>query len=414
MPRRLFDKFGNYLVLFFVLQVQFAIKGSNAVPGNSHGRTNRNGQGLEMNDNSGDAVNTFGNVIEESSNNGGFNGENTLNNDEMDLAIEIPNQKQDFKLIVPQPKARTANICNLDITESTETETESYHSDRLEYSMLKSTFPLRPKSLSRQSACNNSGDQTPGLDRDWVDINTEVSDSSRLARKIYSTNLFAKEDVEIEPISFDALCTFLEETAEKEMDESDLLLICKRIIKDPETFIKALKDLPLFIKNYLYNKNAIKINSILYSYLGHSGEYFKDLITVENMENGSGSSRCSSRGCGSTIESELDSPNEMMLTSPKDVPRTVSSRSPRNDHDYEHENTTIRVLDEINDAQAHVPHIRFAQNYNNFINNNIAFIPNRFGLRTVHSMQMRPFLYPLKEARTLSEEDSSSAIEEID
>ena len=130
---------------------------------------------------------------------------------------------------------------------------------------------------------------------------------------------------------------------------------------DSETFVKALKDLPLFINTRTDNKNAIKINSILYSYLGLSGEDF--LGSDDDLEHGSVSSRCSKRGSDSTIES---SPASSQNNSPNGSPIKIDEFEYQPE---EQQHGNIRVLDEINIVQAHVPHAVFPP----FLTHNEAF-----------------------------------------
>ena len=412
MRRLLFGNFGNYLLLFFVLQIQFIIKGSSAIPGNSQGRTHEESKG----DTPETTLETgVDNQLNDASNTSDW-GIN-VNNFEEESNQQQPKQPHELELVAP--RARNGNTLSLEMTESPD-------SDRLEYSLAKSsTAPplLRSKSVSRQSGGYNSGSQTPGIDHDWVDIDSqasEFSNSSRIARMIYSTNSIVTDE-EISPISFNFLCSYLEETADKEMCEDELLLLCKRVIAESDTFIKALKDLPLFIKNYKYNQNAAKINSILYSYLSQSSECFKDLLSHENLENGSASSRCSSRGTDSTIESPPNSP----ITDDQSYPQSISnirnaSTSPRSEDDKDISSNS--VIEEINRVQSHVPHIPQPNFFGNMLHgNHLSYMPqttySRFGLRP---MQARSLLYPLQEeskTRTLSSEDESSSpslIEEVD
>ena len=100
---------------------------------------------------------------------------------------DIHGKPKELELIVP--KARGSLLLNVEYPDSF---------GRLKYSMMKSAHPLRPKTISRQSC--GSGD----LDRDWVDVDTELSCSSRLAKSIYCENpLFY--DTDVLPMNFDDL-----------------------------------------------------------------------------------------------------------------------------------------------------------------------------------------------------------------
>lgn len=424
MRRLLFGNFVKYLILLFVLQVQFVIKGSNAFPGNSQGRTNEE----SMMGGTGTTTTTF-NQIDDTSNTseldiGVINFEEVTNQLEQQQSQPQEQQQQvnqqhgvpnELELVVP--RARSGKHISLEETESPDSDvSESY-----DFPTLRTS--LRPKSLSRQSCGYNSGTQTPGVD-DWSVVssqNSEHSSSSRIARMIYSSNAFTA-DTKIKAISFNDLCSLLEITADKEMCEEELMLICQQVIADCDTLVKALKDLPLFIKNYKYNQNAVKINSILYSYLSHSSECFKDIQTHELMEHGSVSSRCSSRGTDSTIDSSPNSPMTDSFNSMPSISRIRnSSCSPRSEDD--HENSFNRVLEEINRVQSHVPHVPQPLLVPNALGNlgygnHVSYVPKKFGLRIVNSIRFGSILYPLQEeskTRTLSSEDESvTAIEEID
>lgn len=427
MRRLLFGNFVNYLILLFVLQVQFVIKGSNAFPGNSQGRKKEE----SMMGGTGTTTTTTTTSIQIDDT---INASNTseldigvINFEESSYQIEQqqsqPQEQQqqinqhEFELVVP--RAISGKLLKLEETQSPDSDV----SENYGFPTLRTS--LRPKSVSRQSCGYNSGSQTPGAD-DWIDVssqNSEYSSSSRIAKMIYSSNAFTT-DTKITAISFNLLCSYLEETGDKEMCEEDLMLICQRVIADYDTFVKALKDLPLFIKNYKYNQNAVKINSILYSYLSHSSECFKDILTHEHMEHGSVSSRCSSRGTDSTIDSPPNSPMTDSFNSTPSICRVRnSSCSPRNEDD--HENSINRVLEEINRVQSHVPHVpqpplvpNTLGNFAFAYGNHASYVPTKLGLKNVHTMRFGPMLYPLQEeskTRTLSSEDESvTAIEEID
>lgn len=178
-----------------------------------------------------------------------------------------------IQLELVAPKARQATSFVNDKGPETEA---------LALSMLRLSFPPRPKTHSRQSHGISSGEQTPGMEYDWVDTNSEVSVSSTLAKR-----LFSPDDRKHEPIAFEELCAYLESAAP--MNDEELLALCRRILKN-DLFIKAL-NLPVYLKDFDENINAIKIHDILYAYLGQSG----DLM-----------SRCSSRT--STIDTPPNSP----------------------------------------------------------------------------------------------------------
>lgn len=385
------NNLGNYWFLFFVLQFQFAIKGSNAIPGNVQVKSKVEREVERKVEDVQVQSEVASNPVE--------------SDDVVVTNFEENCESHEIPLIAPSVIRAT----RLEIV-----------TDGTEIAISEPNYSMRPKSISRNSVGNNSSDGS-----DWVEINSQYSGfsgSSRIARMIYSATSFV-QDAELLPISFDALCSYLEVNEEKEMCEDELLLLCKRIIKEPETFVKALKDLPLFIQNYRYNQNAVKINSILYSYLGYSGECYKDLIEIENMENGSGSSRCSSRGSDSTIETPLNSPLSNSRTStpsPKSTKLKTSSHIEETGHQFE-SSSMSRVLEEINEAQAHVPHIpkppMLGHNYGQILT---GYFPNTiFSLRHFNSIPIRPVLYPLHE-ETKSKDQSSSEdeflnkIEEID
>lgn len=433
MRQLLFGNFGHYLFLFFVIQVHLIIKGSSAFPGNLQGRAHEDSKG-DPHETKSDSV--VDNQMNEGGNKSdwGMNVNNFEEESDHKLSPPPPPPPSAHELELVAPRARNGNALNHEMTENPDP-------DNLNYSMIKSpsAILLRPKSISRQSGGYNSGSQTPGIDHDWVDIDSQASEfssSSRIARMIYSTNSIVTDE-KILPISFNFLCSYLEETADKEMGEDELLLICKRLIIETDTFIKALKDLPLFIKNCKYSHNAIKINSILYSYLSQSSELFKDLsqssecfndLSNEMFEKGSASSRCSSRGTDSTIESPPNSPvNEDGNYTPSISKIRNASTSPRIEDNNDISSNS--VLEEINRVQSHVPHtthILQSPSYfgNIMYGNHLGYIPqtaySRIGLRPI---QIRSSLYPLQEeskTRTISSEDESSPvlgsnlIEEVD
>lgn len=245
MKRRFLDKLENILFLFFVLQIQFEINGS---------YTDKKGKnGLRW-------------------------GPDTDGDDVMNVVdferSELPNAKaEDQSVELVAPKALAAGS---DLNFGDEVET-------LAYSMLKSIFPLRAKSHSRQG---NSGEHTPGFDYDWADTNSEVSFSSGIAGK-----LLLPDDRKFRPMSFGELCDQLEASWNVPMDEEELLIICRRIIRD-DHLVKAL-NLPNHLKDYESNLNAPKICDILYAYLAQSG----DLM-----------SRSTSRNSHSTIDTPPNSP----------------------------------------------------------------------------------------------------------
>jgi hypothetical protein len=406
MRRLLLGNVGNCVILLFILQVQLIIKGSNAFPGNSQGRDHDGSKkdvtvntSVEAANESSDTGNTGGDAGDFGINVNNFEFEEASNRLEQQQGEEKSMQLSSVELVAPRPI--NGNLINLEITESPD-------SDRNSFTMLRAS--LRPKSISRQSGC-----QTPVSD-DWIDVSSQASEYSsntRIAQMIYSTASIVTDN-DFDPISFDSLCSLLEETADKEMGEDELLLICKRVISNSDTLIKALKDLPLFIKNYRHNQNAVKINSILYSYLAQSNECFKDILSQDYLEHGSVSSTCSSRGTESTIESP---PNSPIIDSFDLLKVRNPSTSPRIEEGKEvNDISGIRVLEEINRVQSHVPHPPFVRNLH------LGYISQsrypRFNLRQVNSMQVPSLLYTLQEeskSRTISSEDESPClIEEVD
>lgn len=327
-------------MLFFVLQLQFAIKGSNAIPGNVQSGKGAGGTGNSENGNvsielATGTQDTNGieypvqfdlptNEIHENAEN-----ENDPKDDDEEEDVVEDNDPQDEEDVVnesetkedettkvPSVQSRPVSLSKIPSREyshfelvmpraTKQTSTSfgdlvsnphSPDSDRMANFMLRSSQPLRPKTVSRQSAANSDDFST-----DWIDINSEISGSSRIAKMIYSSSHLEGEQG-LPSITFDFLCEFLEANLEKIMCEDELLLICKRIVLERETLLKALKDLPLFIKNHGQDHNASCIYNILFSYLGHSEESFKELLLNVDKENGSESSRCSSRESNFSIE----------------------------------------------------------------------------------------------------------------
>lgn len=353
MPRSLMDKLGHFLVLIFLIQIQFVIKGSNAIPGNVHASTLKSDKA---------DVEVIGelNVIEHPLQFGETVNEPTIETeitsfdlsetiDDTTKMVELPlqneeaaidesevtafegwdamsdprslddKQKQPMELELIVPKVRHSHQLSFEENSSVQIP----HADRLAYSMLASSYPLRPKTFSRQSVTNSEDNTADGLERGWIlDINSEISGSSRIAKLIYSSNSFVV-DKELQPISFDFLCSYLEANIGKKMCEDELLLICKRIVIEKESLVKAFEDLPLFIRNHEQDCNASSIYRILNSYLGHSEESFKQsLYDEETDDNGCESSRCSGR------ESDFSFETNSVVTSQSNSPTPYQIRSP--------------------------------------------------------------------------------------
>lgn len=417
MKRRpFFYKFGDFLFLFLVLQIQFAIKGSNAVPGNSHPSSSSSPSEVvtlpQPSDN--EEVPDFdlptlftddlNEVVPEDTSDINVDNFDTGNADgELKISHVIPLRQTEIDLSCFESSPGSA-------------------AEELGYSMLRSTYLLRPKTHSRQSNSANSGGLTPGSDFEWVDENSVVSGSSRLAKILIKSVL----EKELKPIRFDELCEYLEATSSMEMNESELMVTCKRIIIDNDNFVKTLKDLPLFINTHIENKNAIRINSILYSYLGHSGDEI--LGSDDEYEQGSGSSRCSKRGSDSTIES---SPATSRTNSPNcKSPSCKSPPAPNFEDPERHvdEHVHMTILDEINIAQSHVPHVIETPLIHSdiFIKGRIRILPGNLMRPSYRAFPTFKYssLYTLMEdvkeskqaaaAQATSEDDDCIKIEEID
>ena len=338
-----FYKIGNFFFVFFLLQIQFAIKGSNAVPGNSH--PNSSLQPISKRPQEPSLQSTD---VEEVTNFEQFALNASQQNDlTQDLMAQDTNENSsldDQNLKVENDEIALSHVfprrpVPVDIFDSILSS-----ADVLGLPMLESSYPLRPKTVSRQSNSANSGEQTPGNDFELIDENSVLSGSSRLAEMLYKKDKLINQS-ELIPLKFDELCDFLEANENVDMLEPELILICRRIIIQSENYVKALKDLPLFIGTHFDNKNAIKVNSILYSYLSRSG---KEIL---GSDDDSASSRCSRRGTDSTIESSSGSSG---INSPDNTSPSLGKNDEYDDYKEEHGN--MRVLDEFNLAQTSNPH----------------------------------------------------------
>ena len=349
--RPFFYQFGNLLFLFFILQIQFVIKGSNAIPGNSHpnssSSSSRNIKPAQTQPTNteqlteADEVSDFDQAtLAENVQSG--NAINEFVEKSQKIVVEPMNidmgELKATELVVPRAiPMRLAGFETINYDSSPD------FAEKLGFSMM------RPKSVSRQSTSANSGDQTPGYDFEWVEENSVKSGCSRIARLLKKKEKKEKKEAqlvleeELKTITFDELCEYLEATPEVDMHEDELVIICRRIIISSETFVKALKDLPLFINTHTENKNAIKINSILFNYLAQSSEDF--IGSDDDLEQGSVSSRCSRRTANSSIES---TPMSSRTNTPKGSPTAIKESDL---------NASTRVLDEINITQSHVPDV---------------------------------------------------------
>lgn len=395
-------KFGNFLVLLFVLQINFSIKGSNAFPGNSHVTTTRENdlQTTDILPPTTDALNR-----EENSQ---FDQLSTLNFEQHSLNEELSNVETleigNAKVIVPQ--FVPAKHVNIDLSNI---DTNFDVAEQLGYSVMKSSFPLRPKSVSRQSNSVHSGELTPGHDFECIDYNSEYSStSSHLAKLLFRKNQIVHEEKEedIRSIKFDDLCEYLEITVDIKMDELELVLICKRIIVDSETYAKALKNLPFFINIHPKNENAKRINSILYSYLGQSGE---EILVSDDDSLGS---ICCGRSSSSTIKTHSPS-------------ISIHCESPREEIINEIDETECHganhyggVLEEIKLAQAHVQHDHFQPSFNYkeyFERGNTEHLMcgsvSRPSFKYIHFRNLYPLMEEIKETVQFNE---NSDIEEFD
>lgn len=420
--RPFFYQFGNLLFLFFILQIQFVIKGSNAIPGNSHpNSSSSSSRNIKPAQSQPTNTEQFTEADEVSDFDQATLAENVQNGNAINEFVEEASQKivvepinidmgemKATELVVPRAiPMRLGGFENINYESSPD------FAERLGFSMM------RPKSVSRQSTSANSGDQTPGYDFEWIEENSVKSGSSRIARLLKKKEAQLVPEEDLKTITFDELCEYLEATPEVDMHEDELVIICRRIIISSETFVKALKDLPLFINTHTDNKNAIKINSILFNYLAQSCEDF--IGSDDDLEQGSGSSRCSRRTANSSIES---TPMSSRTNTPKGSPTEV-----RESDQYAHvaEHGSMRVLDEINIAQSHVPHV-FQPSLTHdgfFMRGHMGYVPPAAFIRTtgfkVFPSSKWSHLYTLtEEARDTKqtadndEEDDGLKIEELD
>lgn len=449
---KLFDKLGKFIISFFLLQIHFGIKGSNAVPGNSQPNAKKpasppaspkslkiQNDWLESNEPQQPQqqhilLREDSQMILNSQNSIYSNEDNKESIEIKQLELELDNVilKGGLLLLNDIKPALSNDFVNESFDEDCFHNSPDSSSDRLNYSMLQSNFPhLRPKTISRQSLSSSGGGDI--LDSEWIEIDSGFSGSSRIAKMIFSMRLV--NDQELQPITYDQLCKFLDELSDKEMCEQELLIICKRITKGSETLMKALKDLPLYIQTTRFNQNAIKINSILFSYLSNSDKCYLDLLNNEQNENGSGSSRCSSRGSDSSISSKnsltsmIQSFSDLKIGSDnscehneKECEGEIEGIKIEDDDKEEEEEEEIHlcVFDEIHDAQSHVPHEPLQQIFS--IPANSYFPRTTFNRMTMmspsyhdhHHFYFRHLLTTVREEKTSKSNGNDTEIEEID
>ena len=346
------------MFILLILQIQFAIKGSLA--GNtqkSSSGQNQQKQVIEIVEDQDDITVTDFEIHSD--------------------VVPIVAEKNEIELVVPL--ART--IQSID-----------FQNDQFDYDPQRSAS-LRPKTHSRQSH-GDGEDTSTGYDIDWPDTISDDSSNSNIAHK-----LILPDDKKYDPITFEELCAYLESIAGIPATEEEILVICRRIVK-MDDFVKAL-NLPIYLRGYELNINAIKVHDILYSYLGQSG----DLM-----------SRCSSRAShSSTIETPPNSPIQTPPISPivhsrndSPDPEQLCSSIPE---DSIEQQPVIEIVQEIPKGRPHTnSHLNF------FIRGSVSALPSgsftRFGFRNFPPFANHKFsLDSVKEERFDSTE---SIINEID
>lgn len=362
------NNFKNYLFLFFVIQIHFIIKGSNAGNTQQAQQGNQPGNQQQQQQQQAQQIDEDHDLVQIES----FEHEESKVVEHVDV--------RSVELVIP--KAARVYLSNeKPFEQSPESET---------YAQLRSSFPPRPKSHSRQSSHGfSSGEHTPSHEYDWIDSNSETSTSSGLAHK-----LLIPDDKKYDPITFEEICFYLESTASVLMSEEELLTTCRRILTN-DYLVKAL-NLQIYVKNFEHNTNAIKIHDILFSYLGYSG----DLM-----------SRCSSSNSHSTLETPPNSPIQR-FESPEQPQKSSGS--------FDATVPDIEIVDGIakehlisHHHHHHSHHTHFEAN-NFMLRTRMGMVPNpsftRINYRNFQSMFSAVTIFPLDPVR---EERSMSEVTEI-
>ena len=327
MPIRFIRKFGDYLILFLILQFQLSIKGSSAIPGNVQMT-----ESTEMNfpipstlnpqprSRSPQPVNNT-EKIEESK---PENCEPDFNlNFEKESESPDSNEKRketvheyvsessptvQLSLGAPVPvKSLRPKVSKSALNIHSNSKGDLAEEEELDFVKLANSLfvsNIRTSVFSRQSHSVTSGLDTPMTD-DWIDleINSMISGTSSVAKRLNENTGIVKNE-EIVPIDYDKLCLLLEATADKRMSKEELLWNCKRIIAKDETLLLAWKNLPIFMATINDKFNAKSILSILELY-----KRKKEAVVSLNDENdlGSDDSRCPFEE-NYSIKSNLSSP----------------------------------------------------------------------------------------------------------
>jgi hypothetical protein len=347
-----FDKFGKFLFIFILLQVQFTTKGSNALPGNSHSNSHLQESGVGAT------------PPIQSEADGIADDEHQAVVSFQELQEEIPPKSQELVQLAPKP--RHAHVSSDSIGSSFEDFVITTLNSNGEFS-VHSLNKLREKSISRQSQDGES------VGFDFIELTSMTSDSSRLAKFLVPKTESA-HGIPVNPISFDELCKLLRKTGDRIMSDEELIELSNRIVSAQQTFHKVLNDLPLFIRVADFDKqNATKINGIIYNYWLKCDHWLKSDYCMlelqdakEQPDNNTEGSICSKHGSESTISSIPSTPNSSPPPASNEKQKVFDDLESSNElhpplHVSHHTASTVQPVkksyyDEVEAVQSHVSH----------------------------------------------------------